>query len=422
METPKDINYDQLPHKNILCIDMKSFYASIEAADRGLDPWEDCLAVVGDKNRDGGVVLAATPAIKEKYQIGTANRVYQIPESSDIKIVEARMGLYLDRSMEITRMFNQYVPLDSIHVYSVDESWLDLTGTEKLYGDKMKTAEEIKERLRKEYGLFCSMAIGPNMFMAKVAMDIEGKKKGLVEWTYDDVPDKLWPLPLKECWGIGSRLAQRLGKIGVKTVGDLAHLPLNYLEDKFGVMGNQLYYHAWGVDLSRVEGHYQDEPRSIGRGITLYRDYREKEEIKTVIFELSEVVARRARQQNVVGRTINLGVAYSREERTGGFNRQRTIEGYTNLVFDIYQTCLDLFSQFYNGERVRKVNVSLSNLASDQELQLNLFSDKDKEARLNYLKDQLQDKFDHKALFYGRSLKKGSIRERINTTIGGHKR
>ena len=401
---------------------MKSFYASIEAAERGLDPWEDCLAVVGDKRREGGVVLAATPALKEKYHIGTANRVYQIPESSEIKIVEARMGLYLDRSMEITRIFNQYVPLDSIHVYSVDESWLDLDGTEKLYGDKMKAAAEIKQRLLEEYDLSCSMAVGPNMFLAKVAMDVEGKKKGLVEWTYEDVPDKLWPLSLKECWGIGSRLAHRFAKIGVKTVGDLAHLSLNYLEKKFGVMGNQLYYHAWGVDLSRLEGHYQDAPRNIGRGITLYRDYSEKEEIKTVIFELSEVVARRARQGNMAGRTINLSLGYSREESKGGFHRQRSIEGHTNLVFDIYQTCLELFHEFYSGERVRKVSVSLSNLTSDKALQLNLFKNKDKEAQLNYLKDQLQDKFDYKALFYGRSLKEGSIRERINTTIGGHKK
>ncbi|MGM0411168.1 MAG: DNA polymerase thumb domain-containing protein [Bacillota bacterium] len=416
--TKEKINYKNLPNNNILCVDMKSFYASIESVDRGLNPWKVPLAVVGNKERKGGVILAATPAMKKQFNLGTANRAYQIPENSDIIIAEARMGLYVEVSIEITRLFNEYIPLDDIHVYSIDESWLKLNKDKK---ESWKTAKNIKNELLKKFKLPSSMGLGPNMFLAKVAMDVEGKKKGLVRWTYDDIENKLWPLPLEKCWGIGKRLAKKFKKIGVKTMGDLAHLPLDYLENKFGIMGNQLYYHAWGIDLSKVEGHYLDKKKSIGRGITLYRDYTELEEIKTVIFDLSEEVAKRARQNKVIGKTISLTIIYSKNELNKGFSRQKTINEYTNFSSDIYNTNLKLLKKYYTGEKVRKISVNLSNLISDKQIQLSLFNNTNEKMNLAKTKDELRKKFGHKSLFYGRSLKNSSIRSRINETIGGHK-
>ncbi|MFW6035982.1 MAG: UV damage repair protein UvrX, partial [Halothermotrichaceae bacterium] len=133
-----DIDYKQMPHNNILCVDMKSFFASVEAVDRGLDPLKVCLAVVGDKERDGAVVLAASSALKSRYDIRTGNRLFEIPEDPEIIIVNARMGLYLKRSLQITLLFKEFVPINAIHVYSIDESWLKLDGTEKIHGDKIK--------------------------------------------------------------------------------------------------------------------------------------------------------------------------------------------------------------------------------------------------------------------------------------------
>jgi len=417
----KPVDYDNLPKQNILCVDMQSFFASIEAVSRGLDPVETPLAVLGDKKRSGSVVLAASPALKRRYSIKTADRFYQIPDDPKIKLVEARMGLYVKISVEITELFNNYVPLDAIHVYSIDESWLKLDGTERLFGDKWKVAKMIKKDLLQTFGLNCSMGIGPNMFLAKVAMDNEGKKDGLVEWTYEDVEEKLWPLPLKKCWGIGGRLTKHFNEIGVKTVGDLAHLPLEYLENKFGVMGTQLFYHAWGVDLSKVEGHYQDERKSLGRGITLYSDYTDIENIKTVIFELAEEVAQRARKRKMTGKTINLGLVYSKEELESGFHVQRTIDTYTNLTSVIYETAVTLLNENYNNQAVRKVRVSLGNFSNKANMQLNIFENRSKEIKLMEVKDQLQDKYGYQSLYYGRSTKPGSIKERIKTTIGGHK-
>src|SRR6056297_47961 len=180
----KPVDYDTLPSHNILCVDMQSFFASIEAVARGLDPVETPLAVLGDKKRNGSVILAASPALKKKYSIKTADRFYQIPDDPAIKLVEARMGLYVRISLEITKLFNKYVPLNAIHVYSIDESWIKLDGTERLFGDKWKVSRMIKKDLLENYGLNCSMALEPNMFLSKVAMDNEGKKKELVEWKY----------------------------------------------------------------------------------------------------------------------------------------------------------------------------------------------------------------------------------------------
>lgn len=415
------VAYEQLPHQKILCVDMKSFFASTEAAARGLDPLKTCLAVVGDKEREGSVILAASPALKEKYGIKTGSRLYEVPAKPEIKIINARMELYLQRSMEITRLLNEFVPLEAIHVYSIDESWIKLDGTERLFGDNREVACRIKQELMKRYRLSCSMGIGPNMFLSKVAMDTEGKKKGLVEWTYEDVSRKLWPLKLSDCWGIGSRLEKKLNRIGVKTVGDLAHLPLEYLERKWGIMGNQLYYHAWGVDLSRVEGHYRPLPKSLGRGITLLRDYQDEEEIETVIFELAETVARRTREHRLLGKTVSLGLGYSKDERENGFHVQRTLKEYTNLADDIYNTCMELMEENYGGQAARKINVALGNFTEDTDFRLNLFYDRERKLRISQVKDRIEHRYGRQAIFYGRSLKKGSIRMRINTTIGGHK-
>ena len=137
------------------------------------------------------------------------------------------------------------------------------------------------------------------MLMAKLALDLEAKKTGFAEWTYEDVQKKLWPVtPLSEMWGIGSRLEKTLNNMGIFTVGQLAQTSLATLEAKFGVMGNQLYHHAWGIDLSELGAPLVNGQISYGKGQVLYRDYCTKKEVMAVILEMCEDVARRAREAN----------------------------------------------------------------------------------------------------------------------------
>ena len=416
------IDYSNAPHNKILCVDMKAFYASIELVKRGLNPLENYLAVVGDKKQKGSVVLAASSALKEKYGIKTGSRLFEIPQRNEIIIAEANMQLYLDISMQITKIFNSFVPLDSIHIYSIDEAWLNLNGTKKKFGNCLTTAKKIKQRIWDDFSLLCSMAVAPNMFLAKAAMDIEGKKIGLCKWYYSDVEKKLWPVKLSKCWGIGKKTEQKLNKIGITTVGQLAQLPLSYLEKKFGIIGNQLYYHAWGIDYSKVEGHYKDHRNNIGRGITLFRDYHDLEEIKTVIFNLAEEVAKRARHNNLRGKTIKLSLSFSYQEVKKGFSRQLTKKRATNLSQDIFAAALVLLQKNYQGGKVRKVALSLGNFSNNNYRQLKLFENDERQIKIDKVRDQLEKQLGHEVLFYARNIQKGSVKKKIENTIGGHKK
>ncbi|GGH81082.1 DNA polymerase V [Pullulanibacillus pueri] len=416
------IDYENLPKHNVLCIDMKSFYASIECVRRGLDPMTTHLIVIGDRTRSGSVILASSPAMKRDFNIKATHRLFEVPDDPRIIIAEAHMGDYLKISMGITKLFNEFVPVEAIHTYSVDESWLCVDGTEKLFGDRWEVAKKIKDKILNVYGLPSCVGIGPNKFLAKVILDTEAKREGIAECRYEDIPQKLWPLPLIDVWGIGRRMERNLNRFGITTLGQLANYPLHILKRRFGVMGEQLYYHANGVDLSPVIGssHYTEQ-KGIGHGITLLRDYDNRNEIETVILELSEEVARRTRKARMAGRTIHFGCGFSKTEGGGGFSRSRSLDNYTNLTSDIYKVCLQLFDENYRGEVVRQINVSITNLASDDHIQLDLFNDVSKKHDLGYAMDAIRDKFGSGALLRARSYTPGGVMLDRVSKIGGHR-
>src|SRR5690606_18998470 len=189
--------------------------------------------------------------LKEEFGIKTGSRRYEIPDDPRILIVNPKMRTYMRISVEITRVFHRYVPKEAIHVYSVDESFIQVDGTDRLWGDAWTVARKIREDIEREFQLPCAIGIGPNMLMAKLCLDLEAKKTGIAEWTYEDVPKKLWKVsPLSKMWGIGRRLEKTLNSMGIFNVGQLARYDLNLLEKEVGIMGNQLYCHAWGIDRS----------------------------------------------------------------------------------------------------------------------------------------------------------------------------
>jgi DNA polymerase V len=283
------IDYNDLPYQQILCVDMKSFYASCAAVMEGLDPLDSYIAVVGDKDRQGSIVLAASPRMKKEFGIKTGSRMFEIPKDPRILLIEPKMATYLRISTEITRVFHRYVPKEAIHTYSVDESFIKVDGAINMWGDALTIARKIKNDIQREFQLPCAIGIGPNMLLAKLCLDLEAKKKGIAEWTYMDVPNKLWSIsPLREMWGIGRRVEKTLNGMGIFNVGQLARYDLQKLEKKFGIMGNQLYHHAWGIDLSEIGAPIMAGQISFGKSQILLRDYKEEEEIKHVILEICE--------------------------------------------------------------------------------------------------------------------------------------
>lgn len=416
--------YEGLENRSIICIDIRSFFASCAAAEAGLDVMKTPIAVIGNLEQKGSIVLAASPPMKKRFGVKTGSRLFEIPDDPSIHLLEPKMEFFVRVSMEITRYLNQFVPSKSIHVYSVDECFADLGGTEKLWGPIESTVKRIQDGLHYQFQLPCAVGLGPNMLVAKLALDLEAKKTGFAKWTYQDIPKKLWPVsPLSEMWGIGSRLEKTLNNMGIFNVGQLANTPLALLEEKFGVMGNQLYHHAWGIDLSELGAPIVDGQISYGKGQVLFRDYRTKKEVMAVILEMCEDVARRAREANMAGRTIHLSVGYSKEAFGGGFNRSRSIDEPTNATMKIYKVCEQIFDSFYDRSPVRKLSISITNLEPENSMQLSLFEEgKWKERKLGKTMDYLRSKYGSTAVLRAVSYTEAGTAVKRASLLGGHKK
>lgn len=414
--------YEQLPDRKIVCLDMRSFYASCAAVREGLDIMDTPIAIIANKNRKGGVILAASPPLKKKFGVKTGMRLFEIPDDPSIRLIEPTMQFYIDVSMEITRHLNHFVPKEAIHVYSIDESFIDLGGTERLWGPPLETVRRIQDELVSQFQLESACGIGPNMLLAKLALDIEAKKTGIAHWKYEDVPAKLWPVaPLSRMWGIGSRLERTLNNMGIFSVGDLAHAPLENLEKKFGLMGNQLYHHAHGIDLSEMGAPLIEGQMSYGKGQMLYRDYNSRKDVLTILLEMSEDVARQAREAGRAGRTVHLTVDYSKQTLGGGFGRSRSMNEATNDTMKIYSLCTQLFDEFHDGRPVRRLAISLTNLEDEYSMQLSLFDEQTwRNRQLGETMDSLRNKYGPDAILRAISYTEAGTTIQRTKLIGGH--
>ncbi|TWT07321.1 UV damage repair protein UvrX [Planococcus sp. CPCC 101016] len=412
----------ELPERYIFCIDMRGFYASVSAVELGLDPLEACLAVVGNQERKGSVVLAASPMMKKRFGVKTGTRLFEIPNHQDILLIEPKMKLYLQKSMAITELLGTYVPKESIHIYSVDESFIELTGTEKLWGAPEETMRRIQQELLDCFKLPSSVGGGPNMLMAKLALDLEAKETGFAYWTYGDVAKKLWPVkPLSRMWGIGSRTEKTLNSMGIYSVGDLACADISILENQFGILGNQLHQHANGIDLSDMGSPLIEGQVSYGKGQILYRDYIEEKDIMTIILEMCEDVAMRTRQARRAGRTIHLSIVYSKTAFGGGFSRSRSIDEATNDTLKMYQVCLSIFREHFQHKPVRQISLAISNLEEESSMQLSLFDERKFENRkLGEAMDTIRKRYGYSAIYRGISGTQAGTAIARTKLIGGH--
>lgn len=417
-----DLDYQNYPRNDILCVDMRSFYASVEAVRLGLDPMKVMLAVVGDLDRPGSIVLAASPMLKKKYGLSNVSRFFELPKDPNIHVVQANMADYLHASINITKLLHTYAPKEAIHQYSIDEVWITVNGLEKLFGNRLEIAGKIKRDIFNQFGITSVVGIGDNKFLAKVIMDLHAKKlpSGIAECRYEDVAEKLWHFPVGAIWGIGKRLEKRLNRLGIITFGEIANFPLVQLQQHFGVMGEQMYWHAWGIDLSPVFGDFTKQSQdSFGHGIALLRDYT-KEDVHICIIDLCEEACRRARTAKLAGKTIQLGIGYSLEH--GGFNRSKSIYTPTNSTMEMHEICMGLFKTFYDGHsKIRRVNVTLTNLVSDENIQLDLFAERTKEKEMAYVMDTICDRFGKTAILRASSYTDAGIALARSKKIGGHK-
>lgn len=420
-----DVIYENQPNRPIICIDMRSFFASCAANFAQLDVMKDAIAVVGNLDYPGSIVLAASPKMKEQFRIKTGSRLFEIPKHPAIHLFEPTMDIFVKTSMAITDLLLSYVPKEAIHVYSIDESFVDLTGTEKLWGSAEAVAHHIQNAVYRQFGIYSAVGMGPNMLIAKLALDLEAKKTGFVRWNYEDIEHKLWPVrPLSEMWGIGRKMEKNLNNMGIFSVGGIARADKEDLKERFGVMGTQIYYHAWGLDLSTVEeAPLMTGQISYGKGQVLMRDYEHEDEIFAVMLEICEDVGRRTREAKKVGRTISLGISYSRHADGGGFQRAITIEEPTNDTLTIYKQCQLLFRKFHMHRPVRQIHISITKLEKEYVVQLDLFDNKRWKMRhLSTTMDNLRSRYGSAILLRAVSYTKGGTAVERANLLGGHKK
>lgn len=414
--------YESLPNKDIACIDMMSFYASCMAALHGLDVQQVPIAVVGDLKRQGSVVLAASPPLK-KLGVKTGTRLYEIPKDPRIRLFEPKMEYFIEMSMAISRILYKYAPMESIYVYSIDESFIDLSKTERLWGKPEDTVKRIQYEIYETLHLPSAAGMGPNMLIAKLALDLEAKKTGFVKWTYDDIETKLWPIrPLRKMWGIGSQTEKALNGMGIFSVGDLANYDRTLLEKSFGVLGSQLYNHSWRIDYTDMGAPRANAQVSFGKSQVLLRDYESRESILVILLEIVERIAMRARLAGKAGRTVQLGSGYSKHAFGGGFNRSKSLHEATNKTMALYKVCVELFDRFSVDRPVRNVAISLSNLKKDNSMQLDLFDEeKWRKRKLAAVMDEIRSRYGSMAIMMAVSLTKHGTAIERSKLVGGHK-
>lgn len=410
--------------REIIAIDLKSFFASCECIERNLDPFKVPL-VVCDPHRNGAITLAVTPYLK-KFGVPGRCRVYELPRN--IKIIKAppRMSLYIKKSKEVLSVYLEFISKEDIHVYSIDEVFLDVTNYLKLY--KMNSYElafTILNRIKEKTGLTATAGIGPNLLLAKVAMDIEAKhvKNNIAKWTYDDVETKLWNItPLSKMWGIGSRMEKRLNKLNLFKIGDIASYDKNKLKDKFGVIGEELWYHANGIDLSKISDfNYAPKDKSISHSQILFKDYNE-DNIMLIIKEMIDVLAKRLRENKKQTRVIGLGIGYSKDIG-GGFYHVQKLDVATNDIEVIFNVCSNIFDRYYEYLPIRKVSITFGGLVEDNSIQLNLFETIEEikiKKNENEAIDNIKNKYGANSLLKASSLLKDSTAIKRNNKIGGH--
>lgn len=420
------IDYSRCPLRYILCIDVKSFFASVEACRRGLDPLQAYIVVISDFKRPGAIVLASSPKMKAEFDIRTGNRKFEVPNDPKIMLVEPSMQLYIEINRQIHKIFQEFAADEDILTYSIDESFIDVTETAHLFGTPWEIAEMIKQRIQAEVGLPVTIGIGDNPLLAKLAMDNSAKKRPeqIAYWGYQDVPDTVWKIPkLTDFWGISYGYAKKFRAMGIYSIYDLAHADPAILKKRFGILGLQHYYHANGVDYSILSQRVEVKSKGFSKSQVLFRDYETIEDIRIVMSEMIEAVAKRLRHHDVVCQSIHLYVGYSDKVLAPGLAKSRRLRRPSQGTDFLVKAFMDLFHSGWRGEPVRTIHVSCNDIIDRHYEQLDLWNLGEKTAaqRLDETMDQIRDKFGTAAIYRGNTLSAGSTFFERNKQVGGHK-
>ena len=455
-----------------IAIDLKSFYASVECRERLLDPLTTNL-VVADKSRTSKTIcLAVTPALKA-YGLSGRSRLFEVEaKAKEIKrqtgkeleyiVAVPRMALYIQYSTRIYNVYLRYFAPEDIHVYSIDEVFIDVSSYLSLY---KCTAHELAVRVihdvLKETGITATAGIAPNLYLCKIAMDIVAKHipadQDGVRIAELDIPTyrkELWNhQPITDFWRVGKGTARRLEKYFIRTMGDIARTSLNnpeILYDEFGIDAEILIDHAWGLEqvgMKEIKG-YKSEAKSLGSGQVLHEPYT-YEKAKIIVREMAELLALDLFKKKLVASSITLQVGYDIESLdlpdfdgevvTDFYGRQTpkpahgswSFASETNSSKIIVEGFMSIFEKTVNPLwLVRRVNITANNTIPVSQRQPGLFDavdekegglNQEKEDRLQKARLEIMKKFGKNAILKGTNLEDGATTRDRNVQIGGHR-
>lgn len=416
-------------NKIYLCIDLKSFYASVECVERGWDPLTARLVVADPERSEKTICLAVSPALK---QMGVPNRcrVFQIPKEIPYKMAPPRMQLYIDYAAEIYGVYLKYIAKEDIQVYSIDEAFLDVADYLHLY---QMTAVELGRKIMQDIldttGIPAACGVGTNLYLAKVALDIMAKHETdriayLDEARYRE---KLWKhKPLTDFWRVGRGTVERLSNMGICTMEEIAHARESLLYKAFGIDAELLIDHAWGrepVTIADIKA-YRPKNTSFSSGQVLPRDYSYEEGI-LVVKEMADLLCLDLVDQCLVTSHISLVIGYSNQKCFEPARGSTTLRSATSSNRRLLSYVEQLYRRIVRpGAYIRRITLTYTGVMTEDYQQFDLFpnpEETEKDVKAQRAAISIKQRYGRNAILKGMNLEESATTIERNGQIGGHK-
>lgn len=419
-----------MEQRQYLCIDQKSFYATVECVARGLDPMTTDL-VVADPERSENTICLAVSTHMKKLGVKNRCRIKEIPPYIKHIVAPPRMQLYIDCAAEIYGVFLKYLSPEDIYVYSIDESFLDVTPYLKMYGMQAKElAKMIMKDVRDTVGTICTCGIGTNLYLAKIALDITAKhaEDFIGELDEESYREKLWDhRPITDFWRISTGTEARLKRYGISTMRGIAMADAECLYRCFGIDAELLIDHAWGREpttIADIKG-YKSKSKSLSSSQVLMRDYKYSEG-ELIAKEMIDQLCLDMAAKKLVTESISLYVGYSYTEGVPGVGGTAQFVRPTNLAVEAVPAISALYRRIVNPAYViRRIGLSCNGVVEDsQMLQLNMFEDVNTQLREKALQEALlgiRARYGKNSILKGMNYQEAATGRERNNQIGGHK-
>ena len=413
--------------KAYLCIDLKTFFASVECVERKLDPFAVNLVVADPSRGKGALCLAVSPKMKEQ---GVHNRcrIFEIPDNISYITAMPRMNLYMQYSADIYGIYLKYISREDIHVYSIDEAFLDVSEYLQMYSVSAKElARMILQDIYTTTGITATVGIGTNLYLAKIALDITAKHAKDNMGVLDEqlYRETLWHhKPVSDFWQVGRGISKRLEKYSVADMYDIAHMDERILYREFGVNAEYLIDHAWGREPTTIKEikAYKSKSNSLSNSQILFEDYN-YEEALLVLKEMVELNVQNLVESHRVTDHIGLYIGYSARnvKATGG---SRKLSNVTNSYAYLRNAFIELYGETVNRqELVHMLSISFGNVVDEMYETYDLFTDfnaLEKEKKLQLTLLNIKHKFGKNAVIKGMNLLNKATAISRNKLVGGH--